>query len=119
VMARYYRYQRTSPLSSFLGGKVVCILGRNIYSPPLADKKETHRPVLAVPIPNANEGTLPQGVPGVEGTAEDLVGGDQEGDGAMEELLEGPGSSGGREMQQGGTELPSHHGCREVNPGPG
>jgi hypothetical protein len=31
------------------------------------------------------------------------VGGGQEGDGAREELLEGLGPSGGREMQQGGT----------------
>jgi hypothetical protein len=46
--------------------------------------------VLVVPIPNANEGTLPQGVPGVERAAEDLVGGGQKGDGAREEPLEGP-----------------------------
>jgi hypothetical protein len=33
---------------------------------PELDEKEAHLPVLVVPIPNANEGTLPHGVPGVE-----------------------------------------------------
>src|SRR3978361_1508520 len=70
---------------------------------PQLDKKPAHCSVLVVPVQDANAGALPQGVPGVEGAAEDLVDGGQEGDGAMEEPLEGPGPSGGREMQQGGT----------------
>jgi hypothetical protein len=55
----------------------------------------------------------------VEGAAEDLVGGGQEGDREMEKPLEGPRPTGGREMQQGGTRLPIHHGRRKAGPVPG
>jgi len=43
----------------------------------------------------------------------------QEGDREVEEPLEGAGPISGREMQQGGTRLPLHHGCREASPVPG
>jgi hypothetical protein len=65
---------------------------------PDLDEGKTHCPVLVVPIPNANAGTLPSGVPGVEGAAEDLMGGGQEADREIEEPLEGPGPAGGGEI---------------------
>jgi hypothetical protein len=37
------------------------------------DEEAAHRLVVVVPVPNANVGTLVQGVPGVEGAAEDLA----------------------------------------------
>jgi hypothetical protein len=70
---------------------------------PELDEEAAHRPVLVVPVPDANAGALLQGVPGVEGAAQDLVGGGQERDRTGEELLQGPGPTGGREMKQGGT----------------
>jgi hypothetical protein len=36
----------------------------------------------------------------------------------MEEPLEDTGPTSGREMQQGSTRLPLHHGCREASPVP-
>jgi hypothetical protein len=55
----------------------------------------------------------------VEGTAEDALGRGQKGDWKGEEALEGPGPTGGREMQQGGIGLPRHHGRGETGAGPG
>jgi hypothetical protein len=66
-----------------------------LWAVPELDQNEAHHPVLVVPIPNTDEGTRPQSVPGVEGAAEDLMGGGQEGDREMEEPLEGPGPAGG------------------------
>jgi len=86
---------------------------------PELDEEPAHRSMLVVPVQDANTGALPQGVLGVEGAAEDLVGGGQERDREGEEPLEDPGSASGREMQQGGTRLPIHHGCRKAGPGPG
>jgi len=51
--------------------------------------------------------------------AEDALGGGQEGNREEKEPLEGPRPAGGREMQQGGTRLPRHHGCGEEGTGPG
>jgi hypothetical protein len=55
----------------------------------------------------------------VEGPAEDSLGGGQKGNWELEEPLEGPGPTGRREMQQGGTGLPFHHGRGEAGPSPG
>jgi hypothetical protein len=55
----------------------------------------------------------------MEGAAEDLVGGGQEADREVEDSLEDTGPTHGREVQQGGTRLPLHHGCKELTPDPG
>ena len=67
--------------------------------------------MLVVPEPEADEGPPLQGVSEVEGTAENSVGGCEEGDGEVEEPVEDPGSAGRREMQPGSARLPLHHGC--------
>jgi hypothetical protein len=54
--------------------------------------------VLEVRERNTNTRPPLQGVCRVEGAAEDAVGGGQKRDWEMEEPLEGPGPSGGREM---------------------
>jgi len=53
-------------------------------------------------------------VSGVEGPAEDPVGGGQKGDQEVEGPVEDPGPPGGREVQLGGAGLPIHHGCGKV-----
>ena len=42
-------------------------------------KQKKNRSVLVVPVEDANAGALLQSAPGVEGAAEDLVGGSLEG----------------------------------------
>jgi len=56
-------------------------------------------------------------VPRVEATAEDPVGGGEEGDREVEGLVEDPGPSGGREVQTGGTRLPLQHGRGKTGAG--
>jgi len=50
--------------------------------------------VLVVTAPYTDEGPPLQGVCEVEGTAEDLVGGGEEGDREVEKLVDDPGSAG-------------------------
>jgi hypothetical protein len=66
---------------------------------PQLGEEPTYRSVLVVPVQDANARTLPQGVPGAEAVAEDLVGGGQERDGEVEESLEVTRPASGREMQ--------------------
>ena len=58
-----------------------------------------------VPLPSPDSGAPLQGVPGVEGPAEDPVGEGAEGDAEEEEPVE----PGGRAVWTGGTGLPHHH----------
>jgi len=55
----------------------------------------------------------------VEGTAEDTFDGSWEGNREVEELLEGPGPTGGREMQQGVAGPGLQNGCRLADSGRG
>jgi len=55
---------------------------------PQLDKELTHPAMLVVPVPNADPGLPPQGVPRVEAVAEDSVGGGEEGDWEREGLVE-------------------------------
>jgi hypothetical protein len=50
----------------------------------------------------------------VEGPAEDPLGGGEEGDREVEELVEGPGPPGGRALRAAGAGLPVHHGRGKV-----
>ena len=52
-----------------------------------------------------------QGVSGMEGAAEDSVGGGAEGDREADELVDGPGSAGRREIWASGAGLPLLHRC--------
>jgi hypothetical protein len=61
--------------------------------------------VLVVPVPDADEGPRLQGVPRMEGAAEDTVGGDAEEDGEEEEPVDGPGSASRWEMRAGGADF--------------
>ena len=54
--------------------------------------------MLVVPVLELDPGTPLQGVPRVEGPAEDTVGGGPEGDRKVEETVEDPGTPGGREV---------------------
>jgi len=67
--------------------------------------------MLVVSMPEPDSGAPLQGVSGVEGPAEDPVGGGAEGDWEVEGLVEDPGPPGRREMRAGGIRLPLHHGC--------
>jgi hypothetical protein len=82
------RFPYTCPIPALEEKTYWWTLGLSLYG------WKSHHPVLVVPIPNANARTLPQGVPGVERAAEDLMGGGREVNREMEESLEGPGSAG-------------------------
>jgi len=69
------------------------------------------RSVLAVQGPYADERTPLQGVPEVEGSAEDPMGGGAEGDREVEEPVEDPGSSRRRKVGSGGAGFPFVYGC--------
>jgi len=56
---------------------------------PALGESSPDSPVLVVPVANTDEGPPPQGVPEVEGAAEDLVGGGVQGDGEREAAVEG------------------------------
>jgi len=73
--------------------------------------------VLVVPVPGADEGSPPQGVPRVKSPAEDPVGRDAEEDGKGEEAIHGAGPLCRWEMQPGGTRLPLHYGCGKTGSG--
>jgi len=73
--------------------------------------------MLVVPIPEPDSGAPLQGASGVEGPAEDPVGGGAEGDCEVEGRVEDPGLPGGREVRAGSTGLPLHHGCGEAGAG--
>jgi len=77
---------------------------------PQLDEESADRPVLVVPIPDADPGPPLQGVLRVEGPAEDPVGRGAEGEG-REEPVQDPGPPRRREAQPGGTRLPFHYGC--------
>ena len=86
---------------------------------PQLDKEPTHAAMLVVPVPNANPGPPPQGVPRVAATAEDPVGGGEEGDWEMERSVEGARLTGQREVQPGGAGLPFGHGRGQAGAGGG
>lgn len=76
------RFPRTCPVRGlFLAG----CEGLNQVSSPRSGGA-----VLVVPVPDADAGGSPQGVPWVEGPAEGLMGGSAEGDREAEELVEDP-----------------------------
>jgi len=75
--------------------------------------------MLVVPVPDSDARAPPQGVSGVEGPAEDPVGGGTEGDGEGERPVEDPGPLGGPEGWAGGTRLSLHHGCGKADAGRG
>jgi len=60
-----------------------------------------------------------QGARRVEGPAKDPLGGGEKGNREVEEPLEGPGRTGGRDMKRRGPRHPLLHGCWEAGPGPG
>jgi len=66
---------------------------------PQLDKEPPHPAMLVVLVPNTDPGPPLQGVPGMETTAEDSVGGPKEGDGEVEGPVEGAGLTGRREVQ--------------------
>ena len=75
--------------------------------------------MLVVPVPEPDSGAPLQGVSGVEGPAEDRVGGGVEQDWEGEAPEEDPGPPGGREVRASGTELPLHNGCGKADAGQG
>jgi len=75
--------------------------------------------VLVVPIPEPDSGAPLQGVSGVEGPAEDPVGGGAEADWEVERPVEDPGPLGRWEMQPGGAGIPRLYGRGETGAGRG
>ena len=69
-----------------------------------------------MPVPDPDPRPPIQGVPRVETTADDPVGGGAEGDRKVEVQVEDPGPSCRRELQPGGTRLPLHE-RRCLHPG--
>jgi hypothetical protein len=78
-----------------------------------------HRPVLVVPVCDADKGAYLQELPRVGDAAEDPVGGGVEGDWEGEEPVQDPGPPCRRSVQSAGAGLPFHHGCGEAGPAPG
>jgi len=70
--------------------------------------------VLVVPVPDADPGSPVQRMPRVEATAENSVGGGEEGDREVEGPVECAGPHGRWEMQPGGAGQPLHNRCGEV-----
>ena len=81
---------------------------------PAVGKGSPNSLVLVVPVPNTDEGPPPQGVPEVEGAAEDLVGGGVQEDRKREAAAEGARALRRPEMQSGATGL-SHNNRRGKN----
>jgi len=86
---------------------------------PQLDEEAAHPTMLVVPTPEPDSGAPLQGVPRVEGPAEDTVGRGAEGDWEVEEPVEDPGPPDGGEVRAGGTGLPLHHGCGKPRAGRG
>jgi len=86
---------------------------------PQLDEKAAHPTMLVVPVSKPDSGAPLQGVSGMEDGAEDSVGGGAEGDGEVEQQVEGPGPPGRWEVQPGCAGLPHHHGGGENSAGHG
>ena len=70
---------------------------------PQLDEELAHPAMLVVPVPGSDPGAPLQGVSGVEGPAEDPVGGGAEGNWEGEGPVEGPRPPGRREVRTGGA----------------
>jgi len=68
-------------------------------------------------VPGSDLGPPLQGVSGVEGLAENPVGGGVERDWEVEEPVEDPGPPRRQKMQPSGTRLPLCHGCGKESAG--
>jgi len=83
---------------------------------PELDEEAAYRPVLVVPVRDANAGALLQGVPGEEGAAEDLAGGGQERERAVEEPLKVRNLQADERCCSRAVLDFLHNGCREASP---
>jgi len=75
--------------------------------------------MLVMPVPKPDSGASLQGVSGVEGPAEDPVGGGAEGNWDVGGPVEDPGPPGRREVHPGDAGLPYFYGCWKESTGRG
>ena len=95
-----------------------------MWRPDLQDKVPDAKARRGTACPHRNGRAYPNQtrdhlfkVSGVEGPAEDPVGGGQKGDQEVEGPVEDPGPPGGQEVRLGGAGLPIHHRCEKVGAG--